>query len=86
MSFFEAATNPPTPPKDLLNVPVIISTCSKQLKCSTVPFPFSPMTPIPCASSTINIASYVLHKAMISGSIERSPSCEYTPSIITNFV
>lgn len=41
-----------------------------------------PMTPSPCASSTIVSASYFFASSTISGSRARSPSIENTPSVM----
>ena len=52
-----AATNPPAaPPSALPSVPVITSTSPVRPKCSMVPRPVSPMTPVPCESSTTTMA------------------------------
>ncbi len=78
------ATKPPAaPPSALPSVPVMMSTCPVKPKCSIVPRPVLPITPVPCESSTTLTALYFLRSATISGSFASEPSIENTPSVTT---
>src|SRR5688500_2923315 len=78
----DPATNPPAaPPSAFPRVDVMISTSPRTPKCSAVPRPFGPRTPLPCESSTATIASYSLASSRISGSLQMLPSMENTPSV-----
>ena len=52
-------TYPPKVPNDFANVPPWRSTSSSTPKCSGVPRPLAPSTPVPCASSTKSWALYL---------------------------
>ena len=69
----------------LLNVPILMSTVSVgKPKCSSMPCPVAPSTPIECASSTISIASYFRHSRLTSGRSMMSPSMLNTASTMTS--
>ena len=67
----------------MLKVPMTKSTSFSALKCSAQPRPPAPITPMPCASSTIRRHLYLFLILTISGRLARSPSMLKTPSTIT---
>src|SRR5207245_658085 len=75
---------PPSPPSALLRVPICTSGRPSSPKCSTVPRPVAPMTPVPCASSTTTVTPACSATLSSSGSGARSPSMLNTPSVTTN--
>ncbi len=80
-----AATYPPKLASDLEKVPIIISTSFSNPKCSAVPLPCSPITPKPCASSTMTLEPYCFASLTISGRFAISPLIEKTPSVKMSF-
>ena len=80
--YFRNSTNslrpamyPPHDPKDLLRVPIQISTSSGLTpKCSAIPRPCAPIVPIEWASSTINQHLCFLQISMNFGRFGKSPS------------
>ena len=68
----------------MLQVPITMSTSSCRPKCSVVPLPPLPKTPIEWASSTIILAPYFLPNFTISGNSAMSPSVLNTPSTTIN--
>ncbi len=80
-SVLEPATYPPHDANDLLRVPIHRSTSPRSTpKCSPTPRPVAPRTPMECASSTSSSAPYFFFSSMYLGSVQMSPSIEYTPS------
>ncbi len=68
----------------MLQVPIVMSTSSCRPKCSAVPLPPLPRTPMEWASSTIILAPYFLPSLTIPGRLAMSPSVLNTPSTTMN--
>jgi len=70
------ATKAPKLPSDLPSVPISIGTRPSTPKCSAVPRPCSPSTPVPWLSSSMSQAPCLSQTSSSSGSGARSPSIE----------
>jgi hypothetical protein len=76
------AMNPPAaPPSALPSVEVMMSTSPSTPKCSAVPRPVAPRTPVACESSMTTTAFSSRAICRISGSLAIAPSIENTPSV-----
>ena len=63
----------------------MMSTSPTMPKCSAVPRPVLPRTPVEWESSTTSTAPYSRQMAAMSGRLAMAPSIEKTPSVITIF-
>jgi hypothetical protein len=80
-SFLLAVYPPVAPPRAFPKVELITSIYPSTPKCSGVPLPVFPKTPVAWHSSTNVNALYFLASSMIYGRGAISPSIEKTPSV-----
>jgi len=67
---------PPETANVLENVPTITSTSFATSNMATVPCPFGPVTPVPCASSTMRRASWRTQASAMRSRRATSPVME----------